>query len=33
MLKYWRSAGSLVAVEGKDEKRERKTFIEVREDA
>lgn len=33
LLKSWRAAGSLVAVEGKDEKRETKTFIEVREDA
>jgi hypothetical protein len=31
MLAVWRKAGSLVAVEGQDEKREKKTFIEVRE--
>lgn len=33
MVKFWRAAGSLVAVEGKDDRRETRTFIEVREDA
>ena len=32
MLKAWRAAGSLIAVEGKDHKRETRTFIEVKED-
>jgi hypothetical protein len=32
MLKFWLSAGSLIEVEGKDEKRETKKFIEVNGD-
>ena len=32
MLKVWRSAGSLIVVEDKDENRIMKKFIEVKED-
>jgi hypothetical protein len=32
MLKMWRAAGSLVAVEGKDDKRQTRTFIEVKDE-
>ena len=32
MLNVWRAAGSLVVVEGEDEKRNIRKFIEVRED-
>jgi hypothetical protein len=33
MLKVWRAAGSLIVVDGFDENREAKKFIEVAEDA
>ena len=33
MLKVWLAAGSLVVVEGQDENRETKKFVEVREEA
>lgn len=33
MLNLWRTAGSLVVVEGQDEKREIRKFVEVREEA
>ena len=32
MLKVWLAAGSLIVVEGQDENREMKKFIEVREE-
>jgi hypothetical protein len=32
MLKVWLAAGSLVVVEGKDEKREIRKFVEVKEE-
>jgi hypothetical protein len=32
MLKVWLAAGSLIVVEGQDENREVKKFIEVREE-
>jgi hypothetical protein len=32
MLKVWRAAGSLIVVEGQDEKREIRKFVEVREE-